>query len=141
MLCDKRTPLAPYEVKIGQKTIDGTFRIKTCFNATLLTISKQAYDFWEQTAQLIAPTGTILDPPPGITKGNVWLDGDPAKPAIGFFEVASVDVRRKFLNNGQLGYDFFAATDFCSDGDTRSVCRDCRKLGDYASYAKPWYWQ
>lgn len=136
-----RQPGADFELRIGQKPIDGTFRRKFCFNVNLLAISRQAHQYWTQISKLIQPTGTIIDPPPGLAIGNVWRDGDPLKPAIGFFEVASVDTHRAFVVNGALGYDFATTDNICSFGDQRSICRDCLKLGANASLTVPWYWE
>jgi hypothetical protein len=54
------------------------------------TINKDAYDFYTDANEQISAEGKIFDPVATQLKGNIKCTTDPEKPALGFFEAASV---------------------------------------------------
>jgi hypothetical protein len=53
-----------------------------------LSLTQQAYQFWESYKQQTERTGGILDPLPSSLKGNVYNKNDPNDLALGYFEAS-----------------------------------------------------
>jgi hypothetical protein len=129
------------EQKIGQARIDYSFEHRQCFNVYQLSTTREAFEYWENVNSLLGLNGTIFDTPPAIVPGNIFVNGDTRlKSALGFFEVCSADLERKYLMNGELGPEFRYINQYCL-GSNRIECMDCLTLGPSSSYEKPWYWQ
>jgi hypothetical protein len=58
------------------------------------SISRDAYQFWKLYDEQATRTGTVFDPLPAPIHGNIVNKNDPSDYALGYFEVAGVDVRR-----------------------------------------------
>jgi Domain of unknown function (DUF4249) len=92
--------------RIGGLPIDYAFESRICFIGQQRTIDRAAYDYWRKINLLITPNGTIFDTPPSPLVGNVQNTTDPEDAALGYFEVASVQINRVYLQDGSLGDGF-----------------------------------
>jgi hypothetical protein len=134
--------------KIGQRRIDYTFEHRQCFSVYQLSTTREAFEYWEKVNRLLALNGTIFDTPPAIVPGNIFVGGDiRQKAALGFFEVCSADIQRKYYVDGDMGDEFRYFENYCQydwSGRWPPVnhyeCHDCLTLGS-SSLEKPFYWQ
>ncbi len=62
-----------------------------------LSLSRQAYQFWQLYLEQSARTGSILDPLPSPIQGNIYNVADPDKLALGYFEVSDVASKKYIL--------------------------------------------
>jgi Domain of unknown function (DUF4249) len=135
------------DLKIAQRKIDYTFQARQCYSVYQLTITKEAYEYWKKVNFLLAQNGSIFDAPPAVVPGNIYFAGEPGEPAaLGFFEVCSADIKRKYLQNGDLGEEFRSFPEYCAYDWSRwppvnhLECDNCLLLAG-SSYEKPFYWQ
>jgi hypothetical protein len=62
-----------------------------------VSLTREAYQFWEAYQGQQTRTGGILDPLPAAIKGNVYNATDPNDFALGYFSAASVTHRKAIL--------------------------------------------
>src|SRR5262249_51150357 len=55
-----------------------------------LSISREAYQFWQRYEEQVTRTGGLLDPLPASIKGNVYNVNDTTDLALGYFEASSI---------------------------------------------------
>jgi len=61
------------------------FRGKHYFSVNQFSITKEAFDYWENLRQVTQVAGTIFDPPPAKVRGNVFNVEKPDEIVLGFF--------------------------------------------------------
>ncbi len=71
--------------------------LKYSLYARQLSISKNAYDFWNDLDKLINQTGGLYESQPFRLEGNIRCTTDPSLNVTGIFEVAGVSERRDFF--------------------------------------------
>lgn len=87
-------------------------------NIEQVSLTREAYQFWQRYDEQVSRTGSILDPLPSSIKGNVYNEADPADFALGYFFANGVTRRRVKL----VPYDIteyllsLTATKFIPDG-------------------------
>lgn len=62
-----------------------------------ISLSREAYQFWESYQEQQTRTGSILDPLPAAIKGNVYNAGNADDYALGYFSATSVTHRKVIL--------------------------------------------
>ena len=62
-----------------------------------ISLTREAYQFWEAYQAQQTRTGSTLDPLPAAIKGNVFNQADPADIALGYFSAASVTHKKVIL--------------------------------------------
>ena len=62
-----------------------------------LSLTQQAYQFWQSYLTQQARTGSILDPLPASIRGNVYNAANPADFALGYFSASSATHKRAVL--------------------------------------------
>ncbi len=79
----------------------GSCYIYTYFNPYIdigqISLTREAYQFWEAYQAQATRTGGILDPLPAAIKGNVYNAADPEDFALGYFSAAAVTHRKAIL--------------------------------------------
>jgi len=140
-------PGAPVYEQVGSRKIDVAFENSICFSVYQHTMTRDAWEYWQKIAQLISPTGTIFDKPLARVYGNVGNLTDPRNPALGYFEVSSVDTARVYTRNGLLGDEFLLQDyPYCNydwgvwPPVTHPECDDCLLLPS-STLQKPDWWQ
>ncbi|MDZ7740379.1 MAG: DUF4249 domain-containing protein [Bacteroidota bacterium] len=92
-----------------------------------LTISKEAYKFWNDVKQQISDNELLFDQQPFQIRGNLHNVNEPDEPVMGYFTVAGTSEKRIFVNR-PLFVDFDYPVCFPET--------DLRKL----AYTPPRYW-
>ncbi|WP_337041653.1 DUF4249 domain-containing protein [Emticicia sp. 17c] len=69
-----------------------------------MSISQEAYLFWEQYEEQRTRTGSIFDPLPSTIIGNVINEKDDKDFALGFFGVSGVTTRRLIVDPSQVSF-------------------------------------
>jgi Domain of unknown function (DUF4249) len=130
--------------EVGLRRYDFAFEVKLCFTVNQRTISKAAYDYWQQVNAITNPTGTLFDKPPAPVYGN--MQSDNGDRTFGFFEVASVVTKRIYVADRMYPEEFRAGrpTPYCSQGSIFNTqrpnfCYDCLELGRSTVQMPPWW--
>lgn len=142
---------APISRRIARKRFDETFEVRIAFNVYQYSITKKAYEFWENAQKLTDQVGSIFDSPPAALKGNVYNTKNKNERALGYFEVTSVDTLRRFVVKGQLKdpktKDVWYIPAKCNytvgrqfPPVNRPECIDCIKIPN-GTYESPYYWK
>lgn len=108
------------------------FQIRYSPEITMYSISKQAYDFWEQIINQNENTGGLFDPPLGPIAGNIYPVNESATRAIGIFEVASVTKIRGFFNRADSKIEM-------KDYESDCVLPTTDMAGNPRVYPRPFY--
>ncbi len=71
-------------------------------------LDKKGYEFYEMMKKNTEQIGTIFDPQPSETKGNIHCVTDPGELVIGYVSASTVEEKRYFISVSQLdGWRFF----------------------------------
>ena len=82
--------------KLTQKSINATFGQKQYFNTLQSSITKEAFEYWQEVDQLSNQVGSIFDVAPAPIRGNIYNVADEDEVVLGYFEAASIDTARVF---------------------------------------------
>lgn len=66
------------------------------------SLTKQAYDFWENLRKNTEQLGSIFDAQPSEISGNIHNMSNPTELVIGFIEVGTVQSKRIYINRTDL---------------------------------------
>ena len=141
--------------------------IKYSILVTQFSISKTAYEYWQNLQQTTELTGSIFDPLPSQVTGNLHNISNPNEPVIGFISASSANSQRIFISNTQVkhwGYlygkgcqeiiispsqfdTYFGSGGYIPTGSkgisdvgaTTPSCGDCTTKG--GSNTQPAFWQ
>lgn len=76
-------------------------------------LTKEAYGFWEQLRANTERLGSIFDPQPSQSAGNIKCITDPTKIAIGYVSIGTVQTKRIYINRFDLQVNWHVNSD-CS---------------------------
>jgi hypothetical protein len=65
-------------------------------------LTKEGFQFWENVKKNSEQLGTIFDPMPSQTSGNIRCVTDPEEPVIGFISAGTSSVQRIFINHADV---------------------------------------
>lgn len=128
-----------FSKKLVQKSPE--YEQKHAFNIYQLSITKEAFDYWENVLQLTNQSGSIFDKSPAGLRGNFFNREDENELVLGFFEVATIETIRVFTRpiDFEGKYKF---VNYCSDvfpSRFEGDCCDCLLIEGSARNAPP-YW-
>lgn len=63
-----------------------------------MSITEEAYNFWDQLKKATQSTGGLFDPIPSQVFGNLRSENDPGEIVLGFFSASSVTTKRIFIH-------------------------------------------
>jgi hypothetical protein len=140
-------------------------QVKYSVEVTQYPLTKEGFEFWENVKRNSEQLGTIFDPLPSQTSGNIHCVNDPEEPVIGFVSAGSTSVKRIFITHAEVHpwqvptdcYEIFVTPDsiqyyfqdmgFVPEYEERTPrpgyvsstlpCIDCRVRG---SNVKPPFW-
>lgn len=67
-------------------------------------IEPEAYDYWQQLKKNTEELGTIFDPLPSTTIGNLRCVSDPGKIVLGYFNASTVAKKRIFISTNDIDF-------------------------------------
>jgi hypothetical protein len=93
--------------------------IATQVKVSQYNITKEAFNFYTTLKTQLNRTGSIFDPLPAGVRGNMVNTQDPDDLCLGFFEVASINTKKLFIQDNKLEkYNAFYSTPiYVPDGD------------------------
>ncbi|MCK7555015.1 DUF4249 domain-containing protein [Chitinophaga sedimenti] len=66
------------------------------------TMDKQAFDYWQMMKRNTESLGSIFDPQPSESRGNITCLTNPSEPVIGWVSAGSVQEQRIWISRSQL---------------------------------------
>jgi hypothetical protein len=89
---------------LGKRKVDNSFLYPFFVTVKQLSISKEAFQFWERVKTISDNTGSPFDTPPAPILGNIVNLSDPADIVLGYFEVAKETVTRIYTTRNEVPY-------------------------------------
>ena len=71
-------------------------------NVTQFALTSDAYSFYERLDSFSSSDNLFSQVQPGFLEGNITLESNPEKQALGFFEVSSISKKRMYFNYEDL---------------------------------------
>ena len=102
------------------------------------SLTKEAYDYWEQVSQAISLSGGLFEAVPGEIIGNISNTTDPSEVVFGYFYASEVHSFTRFVTPDEAG----RPTDFCSLTlfRTTDLCFNCVSI-PFSSKEIPEGWE
>ncbi len=128
---------------VGDRIIDWTFSSKHIFSVVQISMTEQAFQYWDRVKRVIDQEGTIFDSPPAAVPGNIVNIDNPQELVLGYFEAVSVDTIRTFTLKSDFAPEL--ASPLCIsvgvyDPLQPPACYDCQSL-EGASIVRPHFFQ
>ncbi len=103
----RESPSARIARQIATIPIDGN-KVYNHYQANIfqLSVSKEVFQYLESVNQQITGQGTIFDPTPTTTRGNIFNIDDPEEKVLGMFYVAGVSKAAVNLNRSGIRTTF-----------------------------------
>ncbi len=82
-------------------------RIKYSILVRQYVLSEEAYNYWQNLADVNQMQGTLFDHQPGTVKGNIASLTDPSEVVLGYFDAGEIAEKRQFFvpsNFSKSGY-------------------------------------
>ncbi len=89
---------------IAQRLVDQSFLSRHYFMVNQLSITKEAYTYWQNVREVVNNSGSVFDSPPAAIRGNVSNLNDPKEVVLGFLEIAKSQETRIFTTRGDVPY-------------------------------------
>lgn len=89
---------------LAQRPVDQSFLSRHFFTVRQLSITKEAFTYWQQIREVVNNSGSVFDSPPAAIRGNVSNVKDPSEVILGFLEVAKAKETRLFTTRGDVPY-------------------------------------
>ena len=100
-----------------------------------LSLSEDAFVYWEQIQRNNSQSGSLFDPVPGNIPTNFENINDPNEDALGFFYVTQTDTLRRLIRPAEVN----RPRRFCIAFPEGEGCMNCL-IRDNSTDVKPDYW-
>ena len=103
--------------------IDYRFALGYLLRISQQSLTKEAYDYWQQVSQAVSLSGGLFEAVPGEIIGNISNVNDPTEVVFGYFYTSEVHNFTRFVTPDEAG----RPTDFCSLTlfRTTDLCFNC----------------
>lgn len=139
---EARTDFLPNKY-ITAALIDHRFKSRHYFLVEQLSITRDAFEYWEKVKQTVNRTGSIFDTPPAAIPGNLYNVNDPDEDVLGYFEVANTDTSMFFVVPGYFDFNIPRYCEYYPSVPRYNYypreCLNCLSLKN-SSYEKPLFW-
>jgi hypothetical protein len=78
--------------------------VKYSLLVTQTALTKEAFDYLQNLRKNTELTGSIFDPQPSQTAGNIRCVDDPSEPVLGYVSASTVQQQRIFISNDTLAH-------------------------------------
>jgi hypothetical protein len=132
--------------EVVKRKVDRTFYHRNCFQTYQISMTKKAFEYWENVDKAANPSGTIFDSPPAAVRGNLYNPGDATELVLGYFEGVGVDTARACISRDELKP--IQVLDPCLRNYTANglenygfppECLNCTLIPN-STLEKPWFW-
>jgi len=110
---------------LGKRKVDNSFLYPFFITVKQLSISKEAYQFWEKVKTISDNTGSPFDTPPAPIPGNFVNLSDPNIKVLGYFEVAKETVTRVYTTRNDVPYYLNPICTYLPDTPVSQYGREC----------------
>lgn len=76
--------------------------VQYCIQVNQYAISREEYEFWDHMRQINESGGDIFDKQPFQIISNIHNVSDPDEPVVGYFQVAGVKHRKKYITRSEI---------------------------------------
>ncbi|RYD85103.1 MAG: DUF4249 family protein, partial [Sphingobacteriales bacterium] len=76
--------------------------VRYSINLRQYALSKESYEFWDNLKKNTEQLGSVFDALPSQLPSNIHCVTDPNEPVIGYVDVSTVSVLRKFIDESEL---------------------------------------
>lgn len=104
------TQLNGYKVFSRILAPDDQFVERHYFSVFQYTLTPTAYDYWERVSMVANQSGDILDTPPARIVGNIFSSENPEQPALGYFQVSGMNIKRVYTLPYLIGENMVLST-------------------------------
>lgn len=88
---------------VAFRGLDWSFHTRHVFLVEQKSITREAYEYWENVRLVNNQNGSIFDIPPASINGNVFNTQDQNEIVLGYFGVVSITEARLVVNKNNLG--------------------------------------
>lgn len=90
--------------QLGRIEIDYAFNNKNIITVKTFSQTRDAYEFYRKVGITLNNTGSLFDIPPASIPGNVYNVENPAEEILGYFDAASIELRRVTVTRDDFPY-------------------------------------
>jgi hypothetical protein len=127
---------------LASRLIDPSFHERHYFTTYQTSLTREAFDFWNQVRLTASQVGSIFDTPPAKIRGNLYNINDSDEMVHGYFQAVNQSYDRFFTLPSDLP---FTLQRYClyaperAENDYPSECMDCLRAPN-SSYRRPsWF--
>ncbi len=129
--------------QVVHQEIDFAFGQAAAFYVTQKALTKEAFAYWADIADLVNNVGSIFDAPPSAIPGNLKSISDPNERVLGYFRAVDAKSKLALVSRGQLG-EKFIQNPLCglpglAPPQPDPACCNCLRIPN-STIKKPHYW-
>jgi hypothetical protein len=131
---------------LGRRSVDNSFQYPFFVTVKQLSITREAYEYWEKIKIVISNQGSLFDIPPAPVSGNIFNANDSKETVLGYFEVAKTKTTRIYTTNADVPFYLLDPCQFIPstpDDAYPAECRGCaaRAQGKSWTTKAPVWWK
>jgi hypothetical protein len=131
---------------LGRRSVDNSFQYPFYVTVKQLSITREAYEYWEKIKIVISNQGSLFDIPPAPVSGNIFNANDRKETVLGYFEVAKTKTTRIYTTNADVPFYLLDPCQFIPstpDDAYPAECRGCaaRAQGKSWTTKAPVWWK
>ena len=131
---------------LGRRLVDNSFQYPFFVTVKQLSITREAYTYWEKIKIVINNQGSLFDIPPAPVFGNIFNVEDSEETVLGYFEVAKTKTTRIYTTNADVPFKLLDPCQYIPstpDDSYSAECRSCaaRAQGRSWTTKAPVWWK
>ena len=131
---------------LARRVVDNSFQYPFFVTVKQLSITRDAYNYWERIKIVINNQGSLFDIPPAPVNGNIFNVKDSEETVLGYFEVAKTTTSRIYTTNADVPFYLLDPCQFIPstpDDAYPAECRSCEARAQGRSWTTkaPVWWK
>lgn len=126
------------DFKIFEQDVDYKFAHQYGFRIDQESLTRTAYNYFEQIKLIKERDGNVLERPVGRVRGNIFNVNDEQEEVLGYFFASSRSFSRLFVRGSDVGNPI-SPCEFSFEPSLLDACQECSLL-DNSTKTKPPYW-